>query len=336
MPAFEKSYDFTRALKLAIVTAIVFLFVWYAWRLLLLAFAGLLLAVILHTIVEWIEAQTHLGPKLSYVVAIGGLCALIALAAWLIVPRAISQAAEIADLIPQSLAQMKTSLNQHEWGRYVVRLVDRFLSAPASGSRITGLAKGTVELTADLIVIAVVGLYGALNPRQYIGGLLRLVPASRRDAARDIGSDVVYTLRWWVLGQLVPMFVLGIVTMIGLWLLDVPLAFTLGLFTGIMIFIPYIGALLATIPAVLVALKVGPMTAFYVLILFLCVHTVEGYLLTPLVQKRAVRLPPILTVLAQLLMWILTGVLGVAVATPLAAVGLSLVKRLYLHEPIER
>lgn len=336
MPAFEKSYDFTRALKLAIVAAIVFLFVWYAWRLLLLAFAGLLFAVILHTIIEWIETHTRLGPKLSWVAAVGGFCALIALAAWLIAPRAVSQGAEIADLIPKSFAQMEATLNQQEWGRYIVRLLDQFVSAPASGARLTGLAKGTMEFAADLIVIAVVGLYGALNPRQYIAGLLRLVPANRREAARDIGSDVVYTLRWWLLGQLVPMFVLGIATMIGLWLLDVPLAFTLGLFTGIMIFIPYVGALLATIPAVLVALKVGPMTALYVLIFFLCVHGVEGYLLTPFVQKRAVRLPPILTILSQLLMWMLTGLLGVAVATPLAAVGLALVKRLYLHQPIER
>ncbi|MEO6828966.1 MAG: AI-2E family transporter [Acidobacteriaceae bacterium] len=123
--------------------------------------------------------------------------------------------------------------------------------------------------------------------------------------------------------------------MIGLWALGVPLAFTLGLFTGVMIFIPYLGALLSEIPAVLVALGISPMTAVYVLILYLGVHAIEGYVLTPLVQRRAVRLMPVLTILAQFFMWLVAGVLGVAIAAPLAAVGLVLVKRLYLHESVQ-
>jgi predicted PurR-regulated permease PerM len=73
----------------------------------------------------------------------------------------------------------------------------------------------------------------------------------------------------------------------------------------------------------------------YVIVLYLVIHGLEGYILTPLVQRRAVRLPPVLTVLAQLFMWIITGFLGVALATPLAAVGLVLVKMLYLNERIE-
>jgi predicted PurR-regulated permease PerM len=123
--------------------------------------------------------------------------------------------------------------------------------------------------------------------------------------------------------------------MISLWLLGVPLAFTLGLLTGVMIFVPYIGALLSEIPAILIALRQGPTTMIYVIVLYLVIHGLEGYILTPLVQRRAVRLPPVLTVLAQLFMWIITGFLGVALATPLAAVGLVLVKMLYLNERIE-
>ena len=123
--------------------------------------------------------------------------------------------------------------------------------------------------------------------------------------------------------------------MISLWLLGVPLAFTLGLLTGVMIFVPYIGALLSEIPAVLIALRQSPTTMIYVIVLYLVIHGLEGYILTPLVQRRAVRLPPVLTVLAQLFMWIITGFLGVALATPLAAVGLVLVKMLYLNERIE-
>jgi predicted PurR-regulated permease PerM len=120
--------------------------------------------------------------------------------------------------------------------------------------------------------------------------------------------------------------------MVGLWLLGIPLAFTLGLFTALMIFVPYVGALISEIPAFLVALNQSPRTAIYVIVLYLSLHVVEGYLLTPLVQKRAVHLPPVLTILMQFLLWNIAGLLGVAVATPLAAAGLILVKMLYLDE----
>jgi predicted PurR-regulated permease PerM len=128
------------------------------------------------------------------------------------------------------------------------------------------------------------------------------------------------------------MIFLGVVSMIGLWLLNVPLAFALGLFTGVMIFIPYIGALLSEIPAALVALVQGPGKMIEVIILYLVVHVLEGYIITPYAQRKAVRLPPAATILAQLFMLKMAGLLGVVVATPLAAAILALVEKLYLEK----
>ncbi len=122
------------------------------------------------------------------------------------------------------------------------------------------------------------------------------------------------------------------VTTIGLWLLHVPLAFTLGLLTAFMIFIPYIGSLIALAVTLLVALIQGPTQVLYVTILFLGVHIAEGYLLTPMVQRRAVYLPPALTILSQVVMGMLLGFLGLALATPLTAAVLVLVEMLYLRE----
>ncbi len=324
-----------RTLLWIVWIALIFLFVWYAWELIFLTFAGLLLAIILHTLAEWIESHTPLGPRLSFAAVICGLLVLIALVAWFIVPRVISQTVQILHIIPQSLAQAKDYLDRVKWGRYVVRFADRAMAGSNPGSKLAHVVRGLLDAIAAAIIVAVVGFYAALHPKNYANGLLRLVPAAHREEARQVASEVVYTLRWWVLGQLVPMAVLGVATIIGLRALGVPLAFTLGIFTGVMIFIPYLGALLSEIPAVLVALGQSPRTALYVLILYLGVHILEGYVLTPLVQKRAVRLLPIVTILAQFLMWILTGMLGVAIATPLAATALVLIQRLYLHEKIE-
>lgn len=323
-----------RTLLWVVVVALLFLFVWYAWELIFLAFAGLLLAIILRAIADWVESRTRLGPRSSYAVVVCGLVVLIALTAWFIVPQVISQTAEILHIIPESLQQAKAKLDRTDWGRHVVQLVQQAMLNFNFAPKITMLLSGLADTVAAAIIVAVVGLYVAANPRGYANGFLRLIPAEHREETRQVAQEVVYTLKWWILGQLVPMVVLGVACMIGLWALGVPLAFTLGLFTGVMIFVPYAGALLSEIPAVLVALSVSPRTAIYVLILYLGVHAMEGYVLTPLVQKRAVRLMPVVTILAQFLMWLLAGLLGVAIATPLAAVGLVLIKRLYLHESI--
>lgn len=323
-----------RVLASVIWTTIGFLFVWYAWRLLLIAFAGLLLAVILHAFADGFQRLTHLGPKSSFALTVVALVGLVALAVWLIAPRAISEGSQVVSVIPQSLAEAKRHLDQTKWGAFIVRVANRAMSGTAEASRVSAFASGVTDAVGAAVVVIVVGFYAALNPGEYSGGLLRLIPEQHRARARQVARAVLYTLRWWLLGQLVPMTVLGIATMIGLWILGIPLAFVLGLFTALMIFIPYLGALASAIPAILVALQQGPTMAMYVGILYLCIHSAEGYVLTPLVQKRAVRLPPIMTILAQLLMWMITGLLGVALATPLAAVGLVIVKMLYLHEDV--
>jgi predicted PurR-regulated permease PerM len=321
-----------RAIIWAAATAALFLFVWYAHQLILLAFTGLLLAILLRTVSDWLGKHLALGPKLAFALTIGGLLALIVLTAWRLAPRAISQAGEVAQTIPQSLGRMAASLNQSEWGRFLVRIVNHVAAGSHLGPRLAAFTASLLDGVTGLIVIVVVGFLGALDPDLYRNGLLLLVPVKHRAKAQQVVSEVVYTLRWWLLGQLIPMVVLGAATMVGLWLLGIPLAFTLGLFTALMIFVPYVGALISEIPAFLVALNQSPRTAIYVIVLYLSLHVVEGYLLTPLVQKRAVHLPPVLTILMQFLLWNIAGLLGVAVATPLAAAGLILVKMLYLDE----
>jgi predicted PurR-regulated permease PerM len=323
-----------RAVGFAAILAALFLFVWFQSKVLYLIFAGLLLAIALHSFASWLERHTPLNHKYSYTVALLATIGAATAVGLVIAPRTISETSKIAATIPGALAQARGYLDRWGWGRHLVHTVKNGMNGQAASSQLTGFALGAMHAAEDLVIVLVVAFFGALNPREYRDSLIRLLPSEYRSRAQEAAGDVVYTLRWWIAGQLVPMVVLGAGSMLGLSLLHVPLAFTLGLITGVMIFIPYIGALLSEIPAVLVGLTVSPRTALYVLILYLGVHIVEGYLLTPFVQKRAVRLPPLLTILSQLLMWEIGGLAGVLVATPLAAVGLVLVKTLYLHERV--
>jgi predicted PurR-regulated permease PerM len=308
---------------------LLFWFVWFQWELLLLAFAGFLLAILLHSAASWVERHTPLNPVLSYLATLVAIAGILALSILFLGPRLITQLSEVVALLPASIHQAKVYLEHRSWGNSLLNVLHQSMQGMNTGSKLTMLAKGIISMTVDLIVVLVIGFFAALNPRGYREGLLLLVPEDRRDRARELSSKVVHTLRYWLLGQLVPMAALGLASMVSLWILGVHLAFTLGLLTGAAIFIPYLGTVASSIPAILLALQRSPRTALYVLILYSIFHLIEGYFLTPLVQRRAVRLPPVLTVLAEFCLWSFAGILGVAVAAPLTATGLVLLKTLY-------
>lgn len=313
--------------------AAIIVFIWYAGEVLVVAFAGILLASVLRTFVGWIERATHLNARWSYLLM---MLVIFGLAAALIVvlgPRILSQGAEIVKVIPQSVHKAQNDLNQYEWGRYLTGAIGRAIDHLDPAVRLSAWADHIGSFIATAVVVLAIGFFAAYDPKLYRNAFLVIIPPSRRGKAAELLDSIGRTLQWWLIGQFVPMAVLGVGTFIGLWWLHVPLAFTLALFTALMLFIPYAGSIAALIPATLVALMQGPWQLLWVLLLYLTVHACEGYLITPLVQRRAVRLAPALTIFLQLLMWKLAGLLGLMIATPLGAAGLVTIKKLYVEQP---
>jgi predicted PurR-regulated permease PerM len=129
------------------------------------------------------------------------------------------------------------------------------------------------------------------------------------------------------------MVCVGVMTSTGLMLLGVPLALSLGILAGLCEFVPYLGPIVSSIPAILVAFTVGATPALEVAGLYLLVHALEGYVLVPIIQRRAVSLPPALALVAVVLFGIIFGPLGVIFAHPLMVAVIVLVRRLYIHHP---
>jgi predicted PurR-regulated permease PerM len=323
---------------LTIVAAftLTFLFFWFAVRVLLLAFAGALLAILLFTLSEWVRKHSVLSHGLSLAVVLIGLMSILGAAIWLLAPELAGQVDELSARLPQSLAQLAHYLEQYSWGRGFVTQMSRgtgFLPRSVL-AQATGVFSTTFNVLASVAIILFVGIYGAAEPGLYTEGFLRLVPVRKRKRVREILAQLAHTLRWWLIGRAVAMVLVGLLTSLGLWLLGVPLALTLGLLAAILTFIPYVGPILSVVPAALLALLQTPVLALYVVILYLVIQMTEGYLITPLVQERAVSLPPALTLLSQVIMAVLVGVLGLLLATPLAAAGMVLVKTLYVEDTL--
>ena len=120
------------------------------------------------------------------------------------------------------------------------------------------LAGGILGGIGEVILVIFVGIYFAADPPIYIAGVLRLVPPRRRLRARQILDAMGESLRKWLIGMTLDMLLLGVMTGIGMWLIGVPLPFALAVLSGVAVFVPYIGPLIATIPGLLLALSVSP------------------------------------------------------------------------------
>src|SRR5207244_13318222 len=129
-----------------------------------------------------------------------------------------------------------------------------------------------------------------------------LGPKNSRARARESLHNHGHTLRYWMLGQLCSMAMVGILTGVGLWLLCIPLALLIGVLAGILDFVPIVGTILSAIPAVLLGFMESPTKALYVLLLYLGIHQAEAHLILPLIHQRAVSLPPVITIVVLVLL----------------------------------
>ena len=250
---------------------------------------------------------------------------------WYIGPNLVHQG---TDLVGKLSGESDTLLQRYastSWGQTIKQHMSG--SMPSAGAvtapafKVAGLTLGAL---ADLILVLITALYLAISPELYQRGMLRLVAIRHRPRALGIMREVGRTMRRWLLGQLIDMVVVGIITAVGLSLLHVPVPLALGVLAGLMTFVPYFGAALAGIPAVLVALSVGADTALYAVGVFVVCHLVEGYVLSPLVQKRLVELPPALTLLSLAAAGSVFGPLGIIMGTPIAAAAMVAVREGYV------
>jgi predicted PurR-regulated permease PerM len=181
-------------------------------------------------------------------------------------------------------------------------------------------------------VILFIGIFFTISPKTYTNGIVQLVPVKGQDKAKHVLEKLNKQLRNWLKGKLFSMFVVFILTAIGLAIIGMPLWLVLALLAGLISFIPNFGPLLALIPAVLVALMQSQEMALLVVGLYVLIQFIESNFITTLVQQKLLDLPPALIIIAQLLMGALTGSWGLILATPIIVIVIVLVQELYINE----
>ncbi len=303
---------------------------------LLLIFAGILLAVFLHGCAAFLRKWLHLPRHLALGLVVLLMAASLALFVWLAGAQAARQVQLLTEQLPRSLMLLQARLQEYDWGRALLASMPSFSSMQFSFASILGSVTQafsiTLELLGAFVFVFFVGLYLAASPELYVESGLLLLPRAHRQRGREVCAALGLALRWWLLGRAVTMTLMGILTALALWLAGIPLALVLGIIAGLLLFVPYLGAIVAAVPAILVGLMDSPTKALWVAVIYTGVHVFEGYCITPFVQRRAVSLPPGLLLSVQVLAAALFGTMGVIFSTPLVVVTVVLVQTLYLHD----
>lgn len=233
---------------------------------------------------------------------------------------------QIADQAEQLRATLETQANRvAHWAADLGLMPGRsdltglIQQALGSVGRLTSAVGSVVGAVSSMLMIVIIGLFVALEPRIYERGLQWLVPIDARDQFAVTLGRMATTMRRLLAGRLLGMLVEGFLIWICLSLAGVPMALLLGIITGVLAFIPNIGAFLSGVMMVAVGFSAGQEQGVWAIIIYFAVQNFDGYVVIPMVARRTVDMPPALTLSSQILASTLFGVLGLALADPMVA-----------------
>ena len=346
---FQARQDLTWAITVGGIGTVLFAallaFTWYFAATLFLIFTGILLAVGLNALTNRLGQYVRLPHALRLVIVCLALAVLFSGVSYLGGATIAQQANALSATIKSQLVNVRGFLDRHgidtsyfDLGSTTNPGQAAGATAPAtsgphlpgagalasSGSAIVSqtfkLLLGTVSAVGNFFIVLFLGLAFAAQPGVYRSGLLFMAPAKQRGRATVIVDRIGDTLERWLLAQIVTMFAVFLVTWIGLAIIGIDGAFILGVQAGLLAFIPTVGALIGGLIVVLASLASGWIAALSAAILFLGVHVMESYVLTPLIQRQALDIPPATLFAFQILLGVVFGIWGLALALPLMAV----------------
>ncbi|WP_448043847.1 AI-2E family transporter [Bradyrhizobium liaoningense] len=337
-------------------------FTWYFAATLLLIFTGMLLGLGLNALIHALGRRVHLPHSVRLAIVCVALALLLAGIAYLGGATIAEQASLLSKTIKSQIVNVRSFLENHGIDTSFFDLGNAASdssastsseatspsAAPSRGplpsagalassggaivSQTFKLLLGTIHGVGNIFIVLFLGLAFAAQPAVYHDGLLFLAPARHRTRVALVIDRTAETLERWLIAQIVVMIAVGVVTWIGLAIIGIPSAFILGIQAGLLAFIPTVGAIIAGVIVVLASLASGWIPALSAFLLFMGVHAMESYVLTPILQRQALDIPPATLFAFQILLGVVFGIWGLALALPLVAIAKVVIDHFKTYE----
>jgi predicted PurR-regulated permease PerM len=316
----------TIGLALAFLLGVYFV---YPIRVVVLVFLlTLLLSTIMSAPVNYLARQGMPRVWGTLAVFVGLLLGLQLVVEFVIAPLLDQTQRLLADF-PALLAEVRNFINRLEQTTrldlaeplYAERLLE------TAQDRVSGLSVETVasagysiaNIVYLVVVVLLTSVYVVLQPAPLVRGFVSLFPAGRRQQVREMLHKMYWNVQRWLLGQFADKMIVGLLIGLGLWVVGIPFALLLGILTGLLGLIPYVGIVVSLVPPVLLALASNPMDVLWVIVVFLLVLQLEADLIYPVVMSRAVALHPAAIIFGLFVMSVFFGFVGLLLAVPLVA-----------------
>jgi len=341
------------AFKVAVLVvglAVLLLLLWHTRHLVLTVFLGVLFALAVGSGVDRLQRYRVPRGLAAPLIVLAFLGVLGAFGTW-IGPTVRTQSRELKVKLPEAIGKLEAWIQSRGGGviATITGLEDGTTKSPsAPGDSITVVVpnegeqsqslrdrllaqlggatrfflpvlSSTLAVGAGLVLIIFLAIYLAIDPGLYRRGLIRVVPKQSRARADKMLTSIAGTLRKWLVTQLIAMVVIGVITTLVLLALNVRAAIPLGILAGLLEFVPTLGPILSALPAIAMGFVDSPEKALAVTIAYVGIQFIENHLLIPILMKEGIDIPPALTIVAQALMAIVFGFLGLLVAVPLLA-----------------
>ena len=324
--------EFLKRTLIVVAVATLPVLIWYLSGVLLMAFGAIVFALLLRLIAEpfvrWLSLPQSVALILSGLV----ILAVIGGAGYLFGTRISAQLQDVIDRAGSGTAAVQNILEGSPFGKF---LLSHLSNVSFSITEVlSGVLTMSTRALEGLAIMLITGVYLAAQPALYRRGVISLFPPGAHRRVAETFDEIGGALRLWLIGQLIQMLLIGALASLAVWIIGVPSPLALGLIAAVGEFVPYLGPILAAIPAALVALTKSGDAALWTLAAYLVIHQIEGNLVIPLVQRHLVAIPPAIMLLGIVAITYLFGPIFILFAAPMAVVIFAAINLLYIRDTL--